>query len=83
MAQKRNPSQTACWAKVQFRHRQYQSFLDNFLVQFGGGKPEQDAREANACTWCGEKVTGFKDEISLKEYNISGFCQECQDKTFG
>ena len=25
----------------------------------------------------------FRNSKSLKEYSISGFCQECQDKIFG
>ena len=34
---------------------------------------------------CGKPVTldSFRDAISLKEYRISGLCQECQDKVFG
>ena len=35
------------------------------------------------CTFCGKKITGFKDELSEKEYKISGFCQDCQVKVFG
>ncbi len=34
------------------------------------------------CTWCREVVRGFKDDLSQKEFYISGFCQSCQDKTF-
>ena len=37
----------------------------------------------NICSWCGKPATQFKDELSRREYTISGFCQECQDKTFG
>ncbi len=40
---------------------------------------------------CGKKVIPevgndkgmFKDALSLKEYSISGFCQQCQDGIFG
>lgn len=35
------------------------------------------------CTTCGKKIEGFKNEISHKEYQISGMCQECQDIVFG
>ena len=37
------------------------------------------------CTWCGNAVdtAKFKDDLSLREYSISGFCQKCQDETFG
>ena len=34
------------------------------------------------CGWCGKPADGFRDELSMKEYTISGLCQECQDKTF-
>ena len=32
---------------------------------------------------CGKPVGEFRDECSKREYTISGFCQECQDKVFG
>ena len=32
---------------------------------------------------CGGEATEFKDELSKKEYTISGLCQACQDFTFG
>jgi hypothetical protein len=34
---------------------------------------------------CGQPVTveEFRDEVSLREYRISGFCQKCQDALFG
>ena len=38
------------------------------------------------CNGCGKKInleTEFKDAISIKEYGISGFCQQCQDEVFG
>lgn len=39
------------------------------------------ARKCMTCT-ADVDVTKFKDEISRKEYSISGMCQECQDKVF-
>ena len=44
-----------------------------------------DRREtiiSNKCTICGKQATEFKDELSVKEYRISGMCQECQDGFF-
>ena len=35
------------------------------------------------CTYCAITLDDFRDEISAKEYSISGMCQSCQDKTFG
>jgi len=34
---------------------------------------------------CGAGVTlkSFKDDLSLKEFHISGLCQTCQDSIFG
>lgn len=43
---------------------------------------EQNIKD-KVCTFCGKKITGFKDELSAKEHKITGFCQECQDKVFG
>ena len=34
------------------------------------------------CTYCAITLDDFRDEISAKEYSISGMCQTCQDKTF-
>ena len=47
-----------------------------------------DAAEAikdNKCPTCCKdiKESDFKDNLSRKEYGISGLCQSCQDKTFG
>lgn len=32
---------------------------------------------------CGQPITEFRNEISAKEYTISGLCQKCQDEFFG
>lgn len=38
---------------------------------------------SNKCAWCNSKNIKFRDEMSLREYQISALCQDCQDKTFG
>ena len=40
--------------------------------------------EGGQCPLCGKKIKDaeFKDELSAKEYQISGMCQTCQDKIF-
>lgn len=38
--------------------------------------------ESDTCTMCGGEAKEFKDELSRREYTISGMCQKCQDKTF-
>ena len=40
---------------------------------------------AKRCPFCQKKVSNldyFKDDISLREFEISGLCQDCQDKVF-
>ncbi len=33
-----------------------------------------------SCCWC--RADSFRDELSEREYHISGLCQKCQDKIF-
>lgn len=44
-----------------------------------------ERRVLSVCPTCGKKIdpSEFRDGLSLKEFRISGMCQECQDKTFG
>ena len=41
--------------------------------------------EIGNCPLCTEpiKMEDFRDELSKKEFKISGMCQKCQDKIFG
>jgi len=34
------------------------------------------------CVSCGCHADWFKDDLSAKEYTISGLCQQCQDEVF-
>lgn len=57
--------------------------IDTFLKTFGLDR--KTAIESETCVLCGAMVnpeTSFKDELSLKEYRISGMCQKCQDEIF-
>ena len=47
------------------------------------GRSRSLAIAGNGCVKCGESATDFRDEISRKEFGISGFCQSCQDDIFG
>lgn len=44
----------------------------------------RDALENSKCPVCGGVVNikDFQDYLSIKEFKISGLCQDCQDKTF-
>lgn len=45
---------------------------------------EQGERDLliNICPSCRGSASKFRDELSKKEYSISGLCQSCQDKVF-
>ena len=38
--------------------------------------------DKGVCSDCGKPIGTFKDEISYKEYKITGMCQQCQDELF-
>lgn len=47
------------------------------------GRNRTGSIKSNVCVTCGGPATEFKDELSKREYTISGMCQRCQDSTFG
>jgi hypothetical protein len=47
------------------------------------GRSRSLAIAGNGCVKCGELATDFRDEVSRKEFGISGLCQPCQDSIFG
>ncbi len=46
------------------------------------GKDRGDTIRAGKCTTCNNSATDFKDALSVREYQISGMCQKCQDGVF-
>ena len=56
--------------------------LDLFLSAITG-KSREIQLASGLCMTCDEDATDFRDELSQKEYTISGMCQACQDKIFG
>lgn len=42
--------------------------------------PERQAAiRSKKCVSCDKTIDGFKDQISVDEYLISGLCQDCQN----
>lgn len=41
--------------------------------------------DAGKCPFCKKEIVSdeFRDALSIKEYQISGICQSCQDEVFG
>ena len=56
--------------------------IDNLLNHMSGTNRIEQIK-SNNCTWCKGDASSFRDELSKKEYTISGFCQKCQDEVFG
>lgn len=46
------------------------------------GRSRTLAMAGRACVCCGKPANSFRDELSVKEYGISGMCQACQDSVF-
>ena len=57
-----------------------ESLIDAFNPS---GRKRVDSVKQDICTWCGKPATEFRDALSRKEFTVSGFCQRCQDETFG
>ena len=47
------------------------------------GRSRTLAIAGNGCVKCGESAVDFRDELSRKEFGLSGLCQGCQDGIFG
>lgn len=60
------------------RNPKLQEFIDGIA-----GRKQSDCAARGICVTCGGGITGFRNEISRREYQISGMCQECQDSVFG
>lgn len=55
--------------------------IKDFIEEVFPGTAEAIA--GNKCPMCKKPIIGFKNEVSQREYLISGMCQECQDEVFG
>lgn len=46
------------------------------------GRSRIECIENHICMTCGQPAEQFRDNLSVKEYTISGMCQKCQDSVF-
>jgi hypothetical protein len=57
--------------------------IEKFLTSLAPGKLTRvEAIRQGKCVWCGGPANAFKDEVNMREYNLTGYCQKCQDMTF-
>ena len=58
----------------------------NHIMQVVGllGKDRVETIREGHCMMCNNEFVSenFRDELSEKEYSISGMCQECQDEVY-
>lgn len=61
-----------------------QKFVDGF-AQSVFGRNYTEAQTTATCVTCGKPIVNenFRNDLSRKEYRISGCCQQCQDEVFG
>ena len=65
-------------------HQKENKMNEKIMRSAGFGK-EVDRVKENKCPFCPNVISGrhdFKNDLSWREYQISGFCQQCQDGTF-
>lgn len=63
-------------AKPSEKSKGMSAFLDQMV-------PRTESIQNNVCVFCKEPSFYFDDELSAKEYLISGLCQFCQNEVFG
>lgn len=51
----------------------------NRLLSAMQGKDRVQTIVQNRCIQCGDPAEHFTDDLSRKEFRISGLCQRCQD----
>lgn len=55
----------------------------NDLLKAVFGKDREETIRGGLCMTCEAKADAFRDDLSRREYTISGMCQACQDGVFG
>jgi hypothetical protein len=64
-----------------YKTPEIRNMLDHFSKYIGNRKASESI-EKDICWRCGKSALEFTDEISQREYRISGLCQKCQDEIF-
>lgn len=63
------------------RSETMQNVIDSLAEEMFDMK-QSDAIQSCTCVVCKYPATAFRDELSEREYKISGMCQKCQDEFF-
>jgi hypothetical protein len=59
--------------------------MNKQMLKEAGFDREVKLIEEGKCPCCEEVINeaDFRDELSKKEFHVSGMCQSCQDSVFG
>ena len=59
--------------------------MNREIMKAAGFADEVKLVEGSQCPFCKQAVSNdsFRDELSKREFRISGLCQVCQDSMFG
>lgn len=64
------------------RMKELENVVDAMSIRAFGEPGYTESLRKGSCVMCKDPAAGFKDDLSIKEYAISGLCQTCQDKVF-
>ena len=56
--------------------------LEGLLTELNSGRNRRSYILNDICIICEGDASRFTDEVSRKEFAISGWCQHCQDEMF-
>jgi len=71
--------------KIEYRKNMKTAGMENMLDDMAKelfGRGRKVAMDNQMCVICGDDANHFTDELSRREYGISGMCQSCQDGVF-
>ena len=68
---------------VAFNPTEKSANVESALTDINGGKNRRSYILAGKCIITGEDAGPFRDELSEREYQISGMGQKAQDQMFG
>jgi hypothetical protein len=67
--------------KPAWKTNNVRNMLDNMTSTIYG-RSASESIEQDICVSCGKPAVEFTDELSRREFAISGMCQKCQDNIF-
>jgi len=64
------------------KNQKINQHLDELTKTLNFKNTRTQALKTKKCVMCTNPNMDFRDQLSIKEYAISGLCQKCQDEFF-